>query len=132
MNWLTGSMDRNRRKVANFYARLASIPSLENLSENERLALVKDLEEVSFLQLRGSVLTQKLGNRKGWERKKQTYFRTMLAQGGYREILPEMHRWARDVIPGLLRGLSMPSLKLRPLDVTWQLNLKKRELTEEA
>jgi len=101
-------VDKDQRELAEFYARLASIRSLESLREAERILLREDLQTLLWRQF--SPLTTKdfIKQARADERKR----RKGEAPGPIGQDLQALplereHQWAREVIAGLLDGKSV-------------------------
>jgi len=106
-------MNERQRTIAQFYARLASIPSLEQLREGERLLLLDDFHAIGPLLdefMPVTVLTTRAGV-------KPTDSDFPRAPTDW-ELLVRHHTWARTYIADLLDGQAV-TLRFHP---TWRLN----------
>jgi hypothetical protein len=119
-------MDEKRFVVARFYAKLASIPSLEALGAEERFGemidLMNDIQAAFpsvFARLSDEVRDRAL-------KKGSTPMDAQLKVWGERmtaieRVLVPLHKWVRELIGGLLEGKEVsPPVRTLPVPV-WQL-----------
>jgi predicted nucleic acid-binding Zn ribbon protein len=110
-------MDGQQRAVAEFYARLASIPSLEALREGERLLLREDLAGLAWLSPWPADSEQERARQ---ARNKAEFQHAVKSSEVWRQGLEDIHQHARTLLWKLLDGqtvltpsLTSPRLALR-------------------
>jgi hypothetical protein len=106
-------MDGQQQRAAQFYARLASIPSLDDLREGERLLLTEDLDAVtrSWFQ---EVIMPNIDEL-------HPHALTRGLDVSLREALPGLHYMVRDPICGLLDGEVIRAPYGAIPELTWRL-----------
>jgi hypothetical protein len=125
-------MDLKQRKRAEFYARLASIANLSDLSLSEGLKLQEEMELVRFPWLRTlSSVRERLGkvnpSLAGVGEEELRRFRNTFSSVAFHDI----HRYARNLINGLVNNAEFDLTFHRPLDrIILRLDTKSQRVIE--